>query len=101
MAEETKEETKKQNVVIPEAKDRMTREEADKIIALVKLDRAKLVTQRAKFKMSLAQCDAAIADQDQVLADIERRVANVDYPEVPKAENPTMGEPVGGTKEGK
>ena len=101
MAEETKEETEKQNDVIPEAKDRMTREEADKIIALVKLDRAKLVTQRAKFKLSLAQCDIAIADQDQVLADIERRVANVDYPEVPKPENPTMGEPVGGTKEDK
>lgn len=80
------EETKSIGIDIPEAKDRITREEADKVIALIKLDRAKLVVQRAKFTLSLAQCDLAIADQDQAIADVERRAANADYPESPKRE---------------
>lgn len=74
------EEAKKQDVAIPAAKDAMTREEADKIIALVKLDRAKLVVQRARFAESLSRCDIAIAEQDQVIADLERRVVGVDFP---------------------
>lgn len=80
------EETKKQDVAIPAAKDQITREDADKILALVKLDRSKLVVQRARFTASLAQCDIAIAETDQVIADLERRVVGVAYPEKPAEE---------------
>ena len=88
--------------VIPEAKDKMTQADADKVRALVKLDIAKFRVQRERFLASVAQCDLAIAQQEEVLADLERRVVGVDYPEPPEksdkpaGETPVMGEPVGG-----
>ncbi len=67
-------------IEIPSAKDPMDKESAEKVVVLVKLDRAKLVTQRARFLAMAAKCDVAIAEQDQALADIERRVLGVTYP---------------------
>lgn len=89
--------------LIPEAKDRITREDADKVIALVRLDIAKFRQQKEQFLRSAADCDLAIAQQEVVLADLERRVVGVAYPEPPAPENdkptgkkPVMGAPVGG-----
>ena len=88
--------------LIPEAKDRITREDADKVIALVRLDIAKFRQQKEQFLRSAADCDVAIAQQEVVLADLERRVVGVAYPEPPappertKKDTPPMGEPVGG-----
>lgn len=67
-------------IEIPSAKDPMGKEDAEKVAVLVRLDRAKLVTQRARFLAMAAKCDVAIAEQDQALADIERRVLGVTYP---------------------
>lgn len=79
--------------LIPEAKDKITQADADKVRALVELDVAKFRRQKAQFLMSVAQCDVAIAEQEQVLADLNRRVAGVDYPPPPAAKEPVPAAP--------
>ena len=92
--------------IIPEAKDRIRKEDADKVRALVKVDIAKFKVQRAQAMQMVTDCDFAIAQQEHVLADLDRREANVGFPPAPEAEapnkggRPKMGKPVGG-KEGK
>lgn len=87
--------------IIPEAKDKITAEDANKVRVLVQLDLVKFEQQKAQLLRTVADCDLAIAQQKVILADLDRRVEGVDYPvpekpaeaEAPKA--PAMGEPVG------
>jgi len=84
--------------IIPVAPDPVTKEDADKVRVLVKLDIAKFKQQRAQAMQMVTDCDLAIAQQEVVLADLDRREANVGYPEAKKEETkkPAMGAPVGG-----
>lgn len=97
------EEQKAEALQLPEAKDKITREDGDKLVALVKLDMEQLALERAKACLTVAKYDYAIAERKRTLADIERRVVGVDFPEEPKkpeapaAGTPQMGEPTGGT----
>jgi len=82
--------------IIPEASDPVTKQDADKVRVLVKLDIAKFRQQRAQAMQMVTDCDLAIAQQEVVLADLDRREANVGIPEIQKPKKPAMGEPVGG-----
>lgn len=97
------EEKKEEKVVLPEAKNPISREEADKMAALIKLDIAKYESEAARAQGTIDQAKFLIAQSKVALADLERRVLNVDYPAAPEkpAEEggqpkPQMGEPVGG-----
>ena len=72
--------------IIPEASDPVTKENADKVRVLLKLDIAKFRQQRAQAMQMIADCDFAIAQQEVLLADLDRREANVGIPETNKAE---------------
>lgn len=77
MAEENKTE-------FPEAKNPLTREEADRMSVLIRLDIARYEMEAARAQMTLDQARYYVAQSEVALADIERRVANVDYPPVPE-----------------
>jgi hypothetical protein len=66
--------------IIPVAPDPVSKEDADKVRVLVKLDIAKFEQQRAQAMQMVTDCDLAIAQQKVVLADLDRREANVGYP---------------------
>lgn len=83
MNEETNKEEAKAKIEIPAAKNPLTREEADKMSALIKLDIAKYEAEIARVKATEDQALYLIAQSKVALADIERRVANVDYPPAP------------------
>lgn len=88
MAEEQKQEAPQ----IPEAKDKITREEGEKLAALVKLDMEQLKLECAKARLTVAKFEFAIAERQRTLADIERRVVGVDFPEAPQEpEAPAAG----------
>ena len=67
-------------VSLPEAKNPLTRDEADKMIALIRLDIARFSNEKANSLAIAANADCMIAQSEVAIADIERRVANVDYP---------------------
>jgi hypothetical protein len=90
--------------LIPEAKDKVSHEDAEKVRALVRLDIAKFRQQKEQFLRAAADCDLAIAQQEVALADLDRREVGVAYPEPPEApkEPPKadLGQPRGPGAEG-
>lgn len=88
--------------VVPDSEDKITREEADRAIVLLKLDIANVRLEKAKALKYASACDASIAELESSVADLERRVVGVKYPEAKAQEpaagtggQPVMKEPVG------
>lgn len=73
-----------ENTKLPEAKNPIARDEADRMVALIKLDIAKFENEKAQSLAIAANADMMIARSRLAIADLERRVANVDYPEEPE-----------------
>lgn len=69
---------------LPEAKNPISAEEAEKVIALVSLDMAKFEVEKARGAAIAANADVLIAQSKLTIADLRRRVANVDYPPEPE-----------------
>ena len=79
-------EEKEERVELPKAANPLTRDEADRMIALIRLDIEKYRRERARFMGQVAEIEFLITESDVAIADIERRVANVDYPPAPAPE---------------
>jgi hypothetical protein len=95
-------EEKKDTVNLPEAKNPIGREEADKMAALIKLDIAKYESEAARAQGTIDQAKFLIAQSKVALADLERRVLNVDYPAAQEKQSDGKAEaPADGTTEGK
>lgn len=71
---------------LPDAKNPISREEADRMAALIKLDIAKFENEKAQALAIVANADVMVARSRLALADLDRRVVNVDYPDEPKNE---------------
>ncbi len=87
-------ESQENKVTIPEAKNPITREEADRMEALIRLDIAKFEVEAARAKATIVQAEVLIAQSKLAIADLERRVINVDYPAAP--EKPADAAPTDG-----
>ena len=89
-------EEKEKRVELPKAANPLTRDEADRMIALIRLDIEKYRRERARFMGQVAEIEFLITESDVAIADIERRVANVDYPPAPAASEPEQPSGEGG-----